>query len=233
MNPEPSSLLASLFPPGVAAFELREPGDSALLHPEERQHLAKAAARRVGDFAAGRLCARQVLAELGIHGCPLLMGGDGRPLWPADLVGSITHTRGYYGAVGARRARLRAIGVDAEVVGRVGRHLWPKVCTPAERAWLEPLPEGQQARFSALVFSAKEAFYKCQYELTQAWVGFQDVELEPLAGEPEAGPFTIRPTIRPLARLALEERLAQPWTGRWRLEGGLVVSGMAVPGEGL
>src|SRR5579872_5183397 len=163
MNPVPSPVLASLFPPGVAAFELREPGDPALLHPAERQHLAKAAARRVGDFAAGRLCARQVLAELGVQDFALLMGEDGRPLWPPDVVGSITHTRGYYAAVGARRSSLRGIGVDAEVVGRVGPHLWPKVCTPAERGWLEELPEHLQARFSALVFSAKEAFYKCQY----------------------------------------------------------------------
>jgi enterobactin synthetase component D / holo-[acyl-carrier protein] synthase len=225
MKPEPSSLLASLFPPGVAAAELRQPGDPALLYPEERQHLAKAAARRVGDFAAGRLCARQVLAELGVHSYPLLMGEDDRPMWPPDLIGSITHTRDYYAAVAVRRALIRAIGVDAEVVGRVGRHLWPKVCTPAERAWLEGLPEDQQARCSALVFSAKEAFYKCQYEMTRAWVGFQDVELEPVAGDAEQGGFA----IRPLVRLALEPLLPPPWTGCWRLDGGLVVSGMAVP----
>ena len=31
---------------------------------------------------------------------------------------------------------------------------------------------------ATLFFSAKESFYKCQYPLTQQWVGFQDVEVE-------------------------------------------------------
>jgi len=218
-------LLASLFPPAVATAETRQPGDPALLYAEEAAHLRKAIAKRVGEFAAGRLCARQALQRFGVHGFPLQVGADRRPLWPAGFVGSITHTHGFYGAVVARDTELRAIGVDAELVGRVGRHLWPAICSTAEIAWLERLDEAGQAQLGALIFSAKEAFYKCQYGLTRAWVGFHDVELDADATDLRAGRFT----VRPLVPLELERRLAQPWSGSCRLEPDLVLSGMSAP----
>jgi 4'-phosphopantetheinyl transferase EntD len=221
----PSTLLAALFPTdnsaGIHAAELRQPGDPALLYPEEAAHLAKAIAKRVGEYSAGRLCARQALAQLGIDGFPLLVGADRRPQWPAGVVGSITHTHGFGGAVVARRAQCSAIGVDAEVIGRVKPALWPKVCAPREIAWLETLPEGEQERVAALIFSAKEAFYKCQYELTEGWVGFQDVSLDP-AADLRGGHFA----VLPLVPLKLTGLRAPPWTGRFRFEENLVVSGI-------
>jgi len=206
----------------AAAFRL-QPGDAPLLYPEEAQHLGKAIAKRVGEFAAGRICARQVLEQLGINGFPLLVREDRRPQWPDGIVGSITHTHGFYAAVAARRNDYRAIGVDAELIGRVGRHLWPKICTAAETAWLESLSEPEQARTGALIFSAKEAFYKCQYGLTESWVGFQDVTLDPQASDLESGRFA----VRPLVALKLEQILPPPWSGFCRFGENLVISGMA------
>jgi 4'-phosphopantetheinyl transferase EntD len=217
-------LLATLFPADVAAAETRQPGDPAQLHPEEAVHVARAIAKRAGEFAAGRLCARQALRQLGIEDFPLRMGEDRRALWPPGIVGSITHTHGFYGVVAARTVRYRGIGIDAEIIGRVGPHLWPKICTPAETAWLEALVPEVQARYSALVFSAKEAFYKCQYELTQAWVGFHDVELDFAACDPLSGRFSIRPKLA----LELERRLPPPWSGSCRFEPDLVLSGMHI-----
>ncbi len=216
------SMLASLFPPHAATAERLQPGELAQLYPQEAQQVRKAIAKRVGEFAAGRICARQALQQLGVEEFPLLMGADRRPQWPPGIVGSITHTHGYYAAAAARREALRAIGVDAERVGRVGRHLWPKICTAAELTWLQGLPEPEQARAGALIFSAKEAFYKCQHELTQAWVGFHDVALEPIAGAVRSGHFA----VHPMKSLELEQLLPPPWTGLWCLGGDLVVSGM-------
>ena len=219
------SLLAALFPGDVAAAETRQPGDPAQLHPEEAAHIAKAIAKRAGEFAAGRLCARQALAQLGIHDFPLRMAEDRRALWPAGIIGSITHTHGFYGVVAARSTHYRGIGIDAEIIGRVGRHLWPKICTAAETAWLESLDTETQVRSSALVFSAKEAFYKCQYELTQSWVGFHDVELDFATCSPLSGRFHIRPTVA----LDLQRLLPPPWTGTCHFEPDLVLSGMHIP----
>ena len=223
MSAHPSTLLAALFPPDVRAAEQRQPGNPALLYPEEASHVRQAIAKRVGEFAAGRLCARQALAQFGIVDFPLAVGSDRRPQWPEGVVGSITHTHGFGGAVVAPRERYRGIGVDAEVIGRVKPALWEKICTPQEIAWLEQLGGREQERLGALIFSAKEAFYKCQYGLTGSWVGFQDVMLDPAACDWRSGRFS----VLPLQPLKLLEQQALPWTGSFRFEDELVVSGMS------
>ena len=95
------------------------PGDASLLYPEEAVSVAKAVPKRVGEFAAGRLCARRALAEFGITGVPLTMAPDRAPVWPESMVGSITHTRGLCAAVVAERRRFASLGIDVEVAGDV------------------------------------------------------------------------------------------------------------------
>ena len=227
MSAHPSPLLAALFPAEVRAAEQRQPGDPALLYPEEAAHLRQAIAKRVGEFAAGRLCAREALAQLGIARFPLLVGGDRRPQWPENVVGSITHTQGFGGAVAAPRERIRAIGVDAEVVGRVKPALWPKICAPQEIDWLGRLPAAEQERLGALVFSAKEAFYKCQYAVTRQWLEFTDVTVDFTGWELGAGSFA----VRPLGILRLLQHHALPWLGRFRLHDGLVITAICLAGD--
>ena len=139
-----------LFPPGVAAAELRTPADPSMLYAEETRDLGLAARKRAEEFTAGRLCARLALATLGIEQFPLRVSQDRRPLWPASIVGSITHTTGMCGAVVAERRLFRSIGVDMEIVGSVTREIWPYICTPEEIAWLTSLPERQQMKWAAL-----------------------------------------------------------------------------------
>jgi 4'-phosphopantetheinyl transferase EntD len=199
-----SPALAGLFPPGAVGAELRTSAD------------------RTHQFAAGRLCARRALAELGFFGYPLGMNSDRRPQWPADVVGSITHTIGTCGAVVAERGRFCAIGLDMEVVGRVTPEIWPTICTAEETAWLSALREPEQSRCAALIFSAKESFYKCQYGVTRQWLEFDDVTLVPLSPSASAGRFTLRPR----KRIALPEQ--DMVSGRFEFRGGLVVTGMAL-----
>src|SRR5258706_16095138 len=45
--------------------------------------------------------------------------------------------------------------------------LWRSICTPSETAWLGSLPDSERLAAATLIFSAKEAFYKCQFALTQ------------------------------------------------------------------
>src|SRR5450631_1625040 len=88
-----------LFPAGVIAAELREPGSVGLLLPEEAAGLGRAVPERQQEFAAGRLCARRVLAELKIVDFAVIAQPDRQPRWPATVVGSITHTTGLCAAV--------------------------------------------------------------------------------------------------------------------------------------
>ena len=202
--------------------ELRIAGDPPRLSLDEGRHLGSAVPKRVREFAAGRSCARRALAELGFTGCPLGMNSDRRPRWPASVVGSITHTDGICGAVVAEQRRFRAIGLDMEIVGHVTPDIWPYICTPEETAWLTVLGEPEQSRCAALVFSAKESFYKCQYGVTRQWLEFDDVALDLLSPGASAGRFALRPR----RRNALLEH--GPLVGRFEFRGSLVVTGVAL-----
>ncbi len=219
-----SPLLSGLFPPGVAAAELRMAGDPSLLYPDEARYLGRAVPKRIQEFAAGRLCARRAMTEFGVTGYPLRMQRDRRPQWPAPVIGSITHTAGMSGAVVASRKQYRAIGLDMEIVGHVTPEIWPIICTPVEIAWLAALRKPEQDRCAALIFSAKESFYKCQYGVTRQWLEFDAVTLDFPSDYAGAGSFVLRPRMR----IALLEHDTMPWMGRFEFHGSLVATGMVL-----
>ena len=218
----------SLFPEGVAAAELRARGDPSLLLPEEAAGLGRASLKRREEFAAGRLCARRALGEFGIEDFVLRVQTDRQPLWPPSMVGSITHTDGLCAAVAGERRSFAALGVDSEVVGHVKPDLWEAICTAREVAWLRALSTRAQPAAAALIFAAKEAFYKCQYPLTGEFLGFHDVLIDAPgdSGRSAAhGEFSVHPT----REIALAQCAALPLIGRYRLHEGYVSAGVALP----
>ncbi len=224
MNPAAlSNRLDSLFPPGAVVAVLHEPGDPRLLLAAEAVHVSRAVPKRVQEFAAGRLCARRALAEFGIVDFPLTTAEDRRPIWPDSIVGSITHTAGFAAAVVAERRSAAALGIDSEVVGDVGADLWPSICVPAETAWIESLPPTERAAAATLIFSAKEAFYKCQYPLVGERLNFHDVRVEAQCGA-SGGTFRIHAA----RSIALHACAALPVQGRYSYHGGLVTAGMGL-----
>jgi 4'-phosphopantetheinyl transferase EntD len=230
-----SATFASLFPSGVVAAELRAPGDASLLWPEEAASVANAVPKRIQEFAAGRLCARRALAEFGVTSFPVRVAHDRLPLWPEWLVGSITHTSGLCAAVVAERTREMALGVDSEVVGAAKAELWTTICAPAEMAWLDTLPRADQAAAATLIFSAKEAFYKCQYPLVGEWLNFHDLCIAPLAWGESQGTFAVHAT-RPIAffnRLAATARAVPAVRCSYLFHNGFVSAGvcLAAPKE--
>jgi 4'-phosphopantetheinyl transferase EntD len=189
-----STGFASLFPTGVVAAELRAPGAASHLLPEEAESIANAVPKRIQEFAAGRLCARRALEEFGVTDFPVRVARDRQPVWPESLVGSITHTTGLCAAVVAERSHLIALGVDSEIVGAVKVNLRPRVCVAAEMEWIEELEPAGRAAATTLIFSAKEAFYKCQYSLVGERLNFHDLCVTPLKWGAPAGAFTVAPT---------------------------------------
>lgn len=220
----PSALLGSLLPPGVATAELAGEGDAALLLEGERHLLERAAPARAREFAAGRLCARRAAARFGFVDVPIVAGADRRPQWPGRLTGSITHTDGFSAAAVGDRRRFRAIGIDAERLGRVSRDLWSHVLVPAEADWIASLPAPLQTGVATLIFSAKEAFYKCQYEVTQQWLEFKDVTLDFLGRHPDGNSFV----VRPVGRVRLFEDGGAPAVVRFAITRDLVLTAMTI-----
>jgi 4'-phosphopantetheinyl transferase EntD len=217
-------VLARLFPDGVAAAEMREAGDPSLLYPEEAACVQRAVVKRVREFAAGRACARRALAEIGIDDCPILVAHDRQPIWPDSVIGSITHTTGLCAAVVARKGSEIGLGLDCEVVSKVTEDLWPTICRPEETVWIESLPPSQRAAAAALLFSAKEAFYKCQYPVTGQWLDFHDIRVEPAGWDAQGAEFA----VYPMRTLEVDRLAVAPMMGRYRFDDGFVMSGIAL-----
>jgi 4'-phosphopantetheinyl transferase EntD len=222
-----SPILANLFPAGFIVAELRESGDPSLLHPEEAAGLKRAVESRRQEFAAGRLCARRVLSEFGISDFPITAADDRTACWPKTLVGSITHTAGFCAAVAAEHSKFAAVGIDSELAGSVKPELWPSICTPPEIAWLKTLAESQQPMAATLIFSAKEAFYKCQYPCVGERLNFQDAEIELLAWGSERGAFGIHPT----RRIELQKVSVLPLMGSYLFHEQFLSTGIAVSAQ--
>jgi 4'-phosphopantetheinyl transferase EntD len=144
-----------------------------------------AAQTRVEQFTAGRVCSRAALGRFGVAATtPILRTEDRAPIWPPGFVGSISHTDSWCAAAVARVEDVRALGIDLEPSTPLKEALWRRVCTAAEREHLcELTAPGLTAK---VIFSVKEAVYKCQYPLTEKFLGFHAVEVDLGDGEFEA-----------------------------------------------
>jgi 4'-phosphopantetheinyl transferase EntD len=170
---------SALFPPAVAYAEIAVESVPEPLFAEEAAFIARAVDKRRHEFALGRTCARRALAALGIPAQPLIANQDRSVRWPAQAWGSLTHTEGFCAAVAAWRSDVRGVGIDAEQRGRVHEKLWSHIASAREIAWFRAAGSEQAAaRRATLLFSAKEAFYKAQYCVSQTFVGFHEVELD-------------------------------------------------------
>ncbi|AKU98457.1 4'-phosphopantetheinyl transferase entD [Labilithrix luteola] len=172
-----TSLLTTLFRSGAVIVESATSLVDDQLFPEEVGYLKNAVPERRAEFGTARVCARKALAEMGFAPTALVPTDDRAPVWPAGVVGSIAHTRDYCAVVVHRSPPMRAVGVDAEIVRRLEPSTIELIATPAERARMYALGDVLTDDLPILLFSAKEAYYKCQYPLSKTMLDFQDVEI--------------------------------------------------------
>ncbi len=170
-----SALFVGLFDDEVAVEVVNPAGANEPALPEEEALVVRAIDKRVREVRASRHAARRALARLGLPAAAIVHDAERAPIWPAGVVGSISHTRDLCAVAVARRGRIASVGLDVERADAMSEALVQRVCTPRELAALGAL--GDVAVLAKLVFSAKEAFYKAQHPLTRHFLGFQDVEL--------------------------------------------------------
>lgn len=192
--------------------------------PEEEPLIAKSVDKRRNEFVTVRHCARLALQQLGLPPVPILKGDKGEPCWPDGVVGSLTHTQGYRGAVVGRSASVRSVGIDAEPHGVLPDGVLNAISLPAERYEISGLPGG--LHWDRVLFCAKEATYKAWFPLTQRWLGFEDAHIT-FGVDPSgvAGTFVSRILIDPAARSGppLNEL-----AGRWSVGGGLALTAIVL-----
>jgi 4'-phosphopantetheinyl transferase EntD len=213
-------VIERLLPSAVASAETREELLEVELFPEEERALGEALAKRRREFVTGRACARQALIKLGVAPTPIASGERGEPLWPAGVVGSITHCRGYSACAVAHKADLRAVGIDAEPNRPLPTGVLARVAFGPER---ELLASDDGPHEDRLLFSAKEAVYKAWFPLTGRWLSFEQVQvsLERDAEEFAAALLVQSPSIdgMPLTELR----------GRWSVLDGVILTAVVVP----
>jgi enterobactin synthetase component D len=136
--------------------------------------------RRI-EFLAGRLAAREALSAAGCDKPAALPIAQGRwPEWPKGFTGSIAHSHGLAwaaaGPTGGPRA-VRAVGIDLERILEDDRaaRLAPAILSEAEQSRNEVATLGW-GPYVSLLFSAKEALYKCLNPLFGVEFDFHDLE---------------------------------------------------------
>jgi 4'-phosphopantetheinyl transferase EntD len=139
-------------------------------------------------------------------------------------VGSITHTEGFCTAVVAAKSRFAGLGVDAERVQNVSGEVWPQILRREEVDRFLQLEVAERQKAAAVVFCAKEAFYKCQYAVTGAWLDFTDVAVEIFEE-------TFRVTVQ--GRDCTIPKNLRSLNGRYLQDGNLIVAGVALSADRL
>ena len=171
-----TEVLTQLYPPFVSTV-LGPLDDRPSSYPEERRLVGAATVQRQREFFGGRACAHAALRALGVGAGPIGIGGHREPLWPPNVVGSISHAGTVAGAAVARVCDAWGIGLDIEP-------LEPPLSGEVERiveASSDPPPGSDghplDSYRTKVAFSAKECVFKCLYPGTGWLLDFSDVSV--------------------------------------------------------
>ncbi|WP_411851385.1 4'-phosphopantetheinyl transferase family protein [Stenotrophomonas sp. LGBM10] len=165
----PDAVLLASMPPLLA--------DPGRLLPLERAQVANAVDKRQREYAAGRQLFRQLLAGRAEAAAPLINDTDRVPLWPAGIVGAITHCDTLCAVALASSNDTAGLGIDLEPARPLPVDVHRLVLREAEHAGLRDLPPAWRELGATLTFCAKEALYKALYPSTREFLDFQQVEL--------------------------------------------------------
>ena len=144
--------------------------DESGLSECERSYIKMAVASRRREFATGRRLAKWCLNRIGHPWTSISRHSDRSPVWPAGIVGSISHCR--HLAVVTASSRWFGVGVDVECLNHPTLIDMAGLFTAAEQRSV-CRPYG-----TTILFSAKEAVYKAVYPHTQIQMDFLDVEID-------------------------------------------------------
>jgi 4'-phosphopantetheinyl transferase EntD len=211
-------VLEQLLPPPVAAVERYDDEQPVELFPEEEALLGNAVPKRRFEFGTARACAREAMRSLGAEPAPILPGPKREPIWPSGIVGSLTHCAGYRAAALALTSDFQTIGIDAEPHAPAPDGVLEAIAIPAELRRMPGLRvDDPKICWDRLLFSAKETTYKAWYPVTKRWLGFEDADITLNAD----GTFH--------SRILLPDTPIAGFTGKWLVQGDVLVTAIAVP----
>ena len=167
--------LKDLFSSSVAITETRNATiDVSFLSLAERTYLENVSQNRKREFIAGRFCAHEAMILANIPPEHIQIGGKGEPIWPSNIVGSITHSHGYAAAAVARKSDIVSLGLDAEIDEPLSSKVLRRISNDQEQEWAKTVGGTLVKHPGKVLFSAKEATYKAWYPITHEWLGFKE-----------------------------------------------------------
>jgi 4'-phosphopantetheinyl transferase EntD len=232
VNPVPASrpgaeghaLIQAIAPGPAVVYDTREDSPDAQLFPDETEKVANAVDSRRREFTTGRECARRAMGQLGVPPRSVPTGPRGEPQWPRGIVGSITHCKGYRGAVVGRSVQITTIGIDAEPNEPLPEGVLAAIGLPQEQNWVDRLlATAPQVRWDRLLFCGKEAVYKAWYPLARSWLDFDDALI---TVDQEHETFTARLRV---AGPVVNGRATTGFSGRWLVRDSLVLTAIVLP----
>jgi len=187
------------------------PADLLLL--PHHQQLQKAVISRQAEHLAGRLMARDALIHLGVQATIPAIGSHRQPLWPENVMGSISHNRHIALATVAKMTgdRLEGIGIDIEslIASDHIAEVVDGIIGAAEYAVLTSSSLSFEIALT-LVFSAKESLFKALFAHVGTWFDFSAAHIESIS------PLTQKFTLRLAEPLSPTLPAGLLFEGQWR-----------------
>ncbi|WP_299008490.1 4'-phosphopantetheinyl transferase [uncultured Shewanella sp.] len=140
--------------------------------------LKKAVPKRQAEFLAGRFLAKCCFNQLALPYQDIMNAEDRSPIWPKNVIGSITHSNETAACGITTSKHVQALGIDLEYDINIKscEDIYKSIINPAEEALIRAtaLPFNQGV---TLAFSAKESIYKALYPLIKQFFNFDAVEI--------------------------------------------------------
>ncbi|WP_245228257.1 4'-phosphopantetheinyl transferase family protein [Xanthomonas bromi] len=152
--------------------------------------IARSVHKRQAEYFFGRLAARESArqqASLPTDSVPQIAIGSSRaPVWPAQSIGSISHTSKFAAAAVAPSDGWRGIGIDLEhiVDASTREALLSTVVDHSERLLLQSICASTDCALDVLltlVFSAKESLFKASFSAVGRYFDFSSARLVALS----------------------------------------------------
>ena|ERR1700722_17487548 len=224
-GPIRKTVFSQILPENVASSEQFGTLSGTLLMGEEEIVGVRAVPKRMSEFAAGRTCARQAIKALGISEAPILADLKRQPLWPDELVGSITHCDGYCAAAVAYKSEYVSIGIDVEKNEPLPYQTIGLIAFGSELEWLNRAPRSPIC-WDRLLFSIKETVYKVWYPITKSWLDFEEARI---AIDPDTMTFLGSVLVKPALHQASD---LLPFRGSYTLKDSYILTSLCAPRKG-
>ena len=159
-------------------YDCRESVASAEAVPSEPCRAASHGRRvRRAEFLAGRRCASELLSALGSLCTGVPVGPNGRPVWPAGYVGSISHSEGLAIAAVNRTCNVDGIGIDCQKL--LTQEVAARVAGLVARRCECGTSLSEAPTLVTVLFSVKESAFKAvsQFAPGLSFLGFHVTEI--------------------------------------------------------